>query len=377
MVQWEQCELKRFLFVDSGQPFGIDHYKYNPLGGSEASVLMLAKAIAESGNSAVILNNSTQKQESINLLIDNIKLFPQYTEICDNIILNRIINQDIINISNHFNKPIYYYCHDAYDQNIIHWLGKKNSNFLEHISKFLCVSEWQRDTFFKYFNIINPKYKNKFEVIGNSLDVSLYSGYTDRDLNKLIFASIPYKGLEFLDNIINDLVLKTKNKDLKLHVFSNMSLYGKNGNVEESNTNYNQIYSKLSQNPNIVLRDLVSMKELAYEFATSNLYIHPNLYHETFGMVFIQAQAAGCIPVTTNSGAVRETIENKDNIIPETTIYNQNTYDLFIDKIIENLNKSDEQQYNHRSKAKAFAKQFSSLNIAKKVLNLTNQKDIN
>ncbi len=360
---------KKFLFIDNGQPFNYDQYKDYPIGGSEASCLMLAKGVAELGNSVVVLNNTKIKSKSTNIIIDSINLIEQYIPLCDIVILNRYITSPLINLLKTYNKEIYYYSHDAYDQKIVSWLGnKEENNLLQYINKFMCVSQWQLESFIKNFNIKSKNLKSKFIVLPNSIDNSLYYGYQKRDLNKLIFASIPYKGLEFLDSIVNDLIVKTKNKDLKLHVFSNMELYG-TARFEENNQ-YNDIYRKLEANPNIILRNLVSMKDLAIEFATSNLYIHPNTYHETFCMSILQAQAAGCLPVITDYGAVREVVQVQDNIIPEPNIYQHETYSKFIEKIIDLLNKSEKLINIDRIKSTHFAQQFNYLKIAKQFLDM-------
>ena len=361
---------KKFLFLDRGQEFQIDEYLHRPLGGSETSLLMLAKGIAELDNSAVILNSSKQNSRSFNLLQDNINLTNQFLDLADIVICNRFIDIDLINYCNLNNKQIYYYSHDAYDQEITHWLI--DNNLIKKFDKILLVSNWQLETFRKYFNIDNDLIKKKFAVIHNPLDLSLFYGYVKRDLNKLIFASIPYKGIEFLDDIINDLILKTKNENLKLYVYSSMSLY----NRKDQDNEYNNIFQKLSHNKNIILNtSLLSPKQLAVELMTSNLYIHPQTYHETFGMVFTQAQAAGCIPLTLNIGASKEVIYNKENILEYPNIFNTKVYNKFIDLITNKLEQTKDDQdnlYKERLKGQDFVKQFNYINIARNFLEIVN-----
>jgi glycosyltransferase involved in cell wall biosynthesis len=354
--------LKKILLLDQGQPFQIDEYLHRPIGGSESSLMMLAKGFAELNNSAVILNNSKLNSRSFNLLQDNINLVNHFIKDTNIIIFNRFIDLELIKFIKENNKNIklYYYSHDAYDQEITHWL--LNKDLVNLFNKILLVSNWQKDTFIKYFNVD----KDKLEVIFNGLDSTLFNGYVKRDLNKLIFASIPYKGLEYLDNIINDLVLRTKNENLKLHVFSSMKLYGR----EEDNS-YDEIYRKLNNNKNIILRDVCSMKELAFELSSSNIYIHPNIYHETFGMVLTQAQAAGCDVVTTNLGATKEVVYDIDSCI--TKGYNiqlDKTYEDFIDLTISKLNLSNKERQKNVIKMQNFVSQFNYLNISKNVLKL-------
>ncbi len=351
--------MKKVLLLDNGQPFNVDEYLHRPIGGSEASLLMLAKGISNSNHSAVILNNSKQVSNSYNLLINNISLRHEYANISDIIIFNRFIDIDILN--NNKDKTLLYYCHDAYDQENTHWMVDKD--LVNKFDKILCVSQWQKESFIKLFNVD----KSKLIVINNSLDLDLFTGYTKRDPNKLVYASIPYKGLDFLDVMINDLVYKTKNDKLKLHVFSSMNLYGR----EDGDQEYAETFRKLSHNKNIILRDVVSMKTLASEFASSSVYLHPNTYHETFGMVLTQAQAAGCDVVTTNLGATKEVVYDIDTcIVDSPNIYLTSTYDKFIDLVINKLNLDNKTKYKNNIKMQNFVKQFNYLEIAKKVLKL-------
>ena len=87
-------------------------------------------------------------------------------------------------------------------------------------------------------------------------------------------------------------------------------------------------------------------------------------------MSILQAQAAGCLPVITDYGAVREVIQVQDNIIPEPNIYRHGTYSKFIEKIIYLLNKSEDEIKVDRIKSTQFAQQFNYLKTAKRFLNI-------
>jgi len=346
--------LKKILIIDNGQEFGLDEYLIRPLGGSETSILMLSKGLAEIGNSVVLLNNTNKRQKSYNIILDTNKLTRQFILISDIILLNRVNPIDFIN----YNKPIYYYSHDAYDQEIVRWLFDKQ--LVSKVEKIFCVSEWQKKTFVDYFGV-DP---SKLAVINNPIDINLYINYTKRFSNKLIFSSIPFKGLEVLNDLINDLIFRTKNNNLFLHVYSSMSLY----NRSQQDNEYSVIYQQLSKNKNIILHDLVSLKQLAIEYASASISIHPNTYHETFGMVLAQSQAAGCLPVSTNIGSVNEVIQNKNNITSYPNIYNQDCYNEFIEKIIRILNTSEDDLYVERLTAQNFVKRFNYINIATEFL---------
>jgi len=54
----------------------------------------------------------------------------------------------------------------------------------------------------------------------------------------------------------------------------------------------------------------LSQRELAEQFQRSSILITPSRIGETFGLVSLESQACGCIPVLPNSGGFPETLEN-------------------------------------------------------------------
>lgn len=349
------------LLIDNGQPFTLETPYVQPLGGSETSLLLLAKGLSELGHSVILLTTATVNvpQQNDNLLVHNINNWPQVYDQAQLIIFNRTIIPEILFVND--GKLKCYYAHDAYDQtHIISTIA--HSGIYNRLAKILCVSEWQRWTFNKYLGI--PEIK--LSVLGNSIDLFLYQGYTERNPNKFIFASIPYKGIDIIGDLFNDICIRSKHGDLELHIFSSMSLYGL-----DSDSEYEMFFDKLSKIKNVFLYKPKSMREMAVELLSAGFYIHPSTYHETFGMMFIMAQAAGCLPITVNNGAASEIITDGHDgfIIDCPTLKNFNCYNNFIDRVITLL---DKDLYKIRLNAQQSSKKWLYLNIAKRLLKILN-----
>ena len=341
----------KILLVDNGMTLDFNTPYVQLLGGSETSILLLSKGLAELGHQVVLLtNNNVNRMQNGNRILDSVNLFDGYAEISDVIILNRFIPQSINSFKD---KKIFFYSHDAYDQAGIQWL--RQPNIEKFFNKIFCVSEWQKQTFVKYFNCDD----DYFEVIGNPIDYSLHYGHVERQENRLIFASIPYKGLKFLPDLFTDICIKSKKK-LELQVFSSFQLYGR----PEEDESYGEIFKKLNGMNDVVLNNPISMKGLAYEFMKSSLLIHPSTYAETFGRVFVEAMASGCLPVTVNNGANKEVIEDNGFVLGFPNIENIKCYEAFVDKTCELL---DSDLYGKRVKAKDNMKKFNYINISRKV----------
>jgi len=360
--------MKKFLLIDKGQPFNLDTPYNEPLGGSETSFLLLSQGIAELDNSVVLLTNAQSNipNNTYNRLVHNVNNLSGILPESDVVVLNRCLPEEVF----HSDKTIYYYTHDAYDQDhILFWLV--NKQVVDRIEKILCVSEWQKNTLSKYYGVDI----NKFHVIGNSIDPFLFSGYTERKENKLIFASIPYKGIEVLHDLYKDICYRTGRDDLEFHIFSSMELYGNT----QGDKDYEEHFSKIIRTRGCYLHKAVSLKQLAYELMSSSLMIHPQTYHETFGINYVMAQAAGCIPITVNAGAVNEVIDNYNTgfITKGTTIFNESCKNEFVELVSDCLIPPYDKDepilydlYSMRLRGQKFAQKWSYLNTAKRFLEI-------
>jgi len=350
----------KILMIDKGLPFSFDSYLTECLGGSENSFLLLSQGLEELGHSIVLLNSSETgiPERRDNRIHHNVNTLKSILPECEVVILNRCLPEEPFNTD----KPIYYYAHDAYDQDhILYWMV--NKEVLNKITKILCVSEWQRQTFNKYYDV--PL--DKMIVIGNSINADLFQGYIERDESKLVYASIPYKGLDILPQLFNDIQIKYK-KHISLDVYSNMNLYGEG----QDNTPYEKAYSDLTKMNDVTLFNPVGVRDLCHVFKSSSIMLNPQTYHESFGMNFLWAQGCGCIPVTTNVGAVHEAIEaDATGVITQgKSILSHNTYIEYIDLIIELLNMQKQNIYCMRQSGYLHARQWHYPYIAKKVINI-------
>jgi glycosyltransferase involved in cell wall biosynthesis len=346
------------LLIDNGQEFNINTPYEKPIGGSETSILLLAKGLQDLNNQVTLLCNTQQYYEDTNLVIrdvKNSKITNDYIKQTDIVILNRVDPSYFFQ----FNKPVYYYSHDNYDQQHTHWMS--NSALINKIVRILCVSEYQKQTFNQYFNV--PL--NKMFVLGNSIDSNLYTGYVKRNINKLIFASIPYKGIEVLNDIFNTICTKTQRDDIELHLFSSMSLYNELNDDKE----YINEFNILNNNNGIKLHNVISMKELSRELLSSSVILFPNTYPETFSMLCTQAQASGCIPISTNMGAMNERISNTINgyLTNGINIYNKDVYNEFIDLIIKVLSSEDD-HYKMRLECEKQSQKYNYINVARQLM---------
>ena len=165
-----------------------------------------------------------------------------------------------------------------------------------------------------------------------------------------------------LSKIFDDICIQSK-RDLELHIFSSMKLYQR----PDEDREYEQYFAQLAKQRGVFLHDVISTPELAKEFAASSLYIHPQTYHETFGMNWIQCQAMGCIPITTNKGAANEIIEDGVTgfITQGVNIEHKDCYNEFINVVCQAL---DQDLYTMRLAAQKSIRQWDNIKLARQLL---------
>ena len=184
----------------------------------------------------------------------------------------------------------------------------------------------------------------RVKIIGDGVDLSLFSGEEKRDPNRLVWISNPDRGLYIACKIFKE-EISPRWPDLHLDVYGRYAVYGW-GQMEES--------WYLPPRPwlgeRIILKDPLPRLALARELMRSWAVWYPTYWLETFCMATLEAQAAGTPVISSPIGALTETV--KGGIL---------TRD-FPNAVSQLRNKS---RWNKLSSAgKAFAQEYSWAKIA-------------
>jgi glycosyltransferase involved in cell wall biosynthesis len=150
-------------------------------------------------------------------------------------------------------------------------------------------------------------------LIPNGVDKSIFYP-REKDLNYIIYASAPNRGLKELPFLFSCLKEKT-GKPLYLKAFSNMSKLHPNevGEVDD----YEDIYEDV-RNSEIELCDPIPQTELAEELGKASLMILPTSYPEICSNTILQALASGVPVVTTGCvGSSSEWVNGKNGALTE------------------------------------------------------------
>lgn len=164
------------------------------------------------------------------------------------------------------------------------------------------MSYWHRD----YLQGIYELPEEKMIVIPNGIDLARFDKEVERNPNKFVYSSSPERGLAELV----ELWPRIRRSELdELHVFYGFNNMEKLSKRDHSLVDYqNMLQAKIAQTPGIVMRGRVGQNELAEEFLSANMLLYPTNFLETSCITVMEAQAAGCIPITSHLGVLRENV---------------------------------------------------------------------
>lgn len=121
-----------------------------------------------------------------------------------------------------------------------------------------------------------------------------------RDPRRLIYSSHPSKGFNAAREIARKLY--KQDKRFRLYYFGGAKLWGERVAEEVP-----------PQEPCITYRGLINQRELAAEYKRSAFLVQLQTRPEPFGIVVVEAMAAGCLVLASPVGAFPELIEHGEN----------------------------------------------------------------
>lgn len=157
--------------------------------------------------------------------------------------------------------------------------------------------------------------ENKMIQVPNGVDLERFNrAPSPRQKHKFVWSSSPDRGLDVLLNLWP--TIKHRWNDAELHVFYGWQAIDK---IIELTSERNPLFNfrkfvKMAieelggEAGGIFWHDRVQQDKLAKELMTCDMWLYPTYFNETFCITAIEAQAAGVIPLTSDVGALRETV---------------------------------------------------------------------
>lgn len=295
--------MKIGIYAGKCIPIHATTLEERPLGGTEAGIIRLADELHRRGHEVLVFTTFRNPPPSK----------PTYFELdqvakhgpFDLFITVKDWRPVFFGVSA---KRFAYWTGDSPDQYVNFGIGDRR--VCSRIDLFFAVSRWHAETFCAGTGF--PL--EKAHVIGNGVHLPHFEGEEVRIPTRILYASPPYRGLRHMPAILME--VRRRNPNLELHVFSGMNLYDTESPYQgPENEEMEKIFNVLRSIPGCVLHGNVKQSELAREFMKSSILLYPNTVFETCCMTALEAQAGGCAVVTSNLGALPETVGDAGFVI--------------------------------------------------------------
>lgn len=268
-----------------------------PLGGTETALIRLAEALSDLGAQVYVFTEHSNPPLS-NPLFLPLRALGDIGPI-DVLIAVRDWQTLLLPLKA---KKKLFWTGDAYDQPIS--IGIGDVRVAEEIDVFCAVSKWQAETTCQHSGF--PL--EKTYILRNGVHLSYFNNSPEisKDPYRLIYSSTPFRGLRLIPEIYRR--LKKIHPQISLHIFSGFGVYAGIGQAAEAQAEFVQLKKELSELPDCRLEENIKQEELALEMLKSGILLYPNTFAETSCITAMEAQAAGCVVISSHLGALPETV---------------------------------------------------------------------
>ena len=185
--------------------------------------------------------------------------------------------------------------HHSYDQPPMQ--AYLNKELVNKVQYFVYVSNWQYEKYRYHFKI--PESQSL--VIKNAIE-SIELKQKPKKI-RLIYTPTPWRGLDVLLDAFSIL----NRDDVELDIYSSTIIYGTEFH-EQTDKNYKPLFQRAETMKNVNYYGYASNEEVREALLRAHIFAYPCTWEETSCLCAIEAGMAGLSLVTTNIGALYETV---------------------------------------------------------------------
>lgn len=223
--------------------------------------------------------------------------------------------------------------------------------------KIQVLTEWHKTHMIQMYDFLRDE---QFIVLGNGVDLERFEGTEEREPHRVVYASSPDRGLDFILEGIWPRVIEAV-PDAELHVYYGWTSFDKAAEQFPQLRDFkSKILDLLNKTRNVVQHGRINQKQLAREFMKSSFWLYPTHFSETYCITAVEAQLAGCIPVTNHLAALSETA--KSGIFIDGDVTKPEIQAGFATELIKYLRMTDLDKY--RESVKLHAPQLTWADVA-------------
>ncbi len=301
------------VFIDQVPwPYRVDAPLHRPIGGTQSAVCYLMMALAARGVRVSFINNAEPHEVAgVHALGNHVPA----AAIADADAFVHLNNSTVeyplqLAAAAPQAKKILWQ-HFAPDQPAAQPLHDLET--LKTWDAMIFVSQWQEEEYLKTFpaltatprmvlrNAISPAFENLFD----GLPILACKSTAPR----LAYTSTPFRGLDRL--MLAWPAIHAAHPSIELQIFSDMKLY----EMENPET-ITRLLTNARASSGVTHVGSVPQPDLAEALRATLILAYPNTFAETACIAVMEALAAGCIVVTSDLGALPETLNGHGHLLP-------------------------------------------------------------
>ena len=304
------------LIVDnkSSENYDFNYMESHSLGGTESTVLRIARELAREHNVTISQINRTEHytEQGINYIHKSEGL-TQNEFVPDIIIILRKYRLVTDYRTLYPNAKLFVWVHNFQNYDV---LGRRH-RILKANAQVICVSKCHKEYINKVLNgglswlfrLFTFEFRKiPLTYIYNVIDEGFTKTDGDYDKNKLYFFSSPNKGLK--ETLVHFSELIKQAPDYHLYIA---------GGEKEQMSQYGLDQSLLDSN-SVTLLGKISKNEIIEHLRNSFCVFYPQHVHpETFGLIYIEANCVGTPVLAHSFGAADEVIGNRQQLVDGTS----------------------------------------------------------
>lgn len=306
-------------FVTAGLQFNGNSLNEKALGGSESAMIYMAREIAACGNNVTVYCDCDKPGNYDGVTYAPIETFLQIRhKMFDVLIVSRHLE---VLCPNHISNLTIFWMHDTYSPIVGARIQLQDQIFL--------LSEYHKELWVEE----NKWYKDMVHLTTNGFDKVIADQFcqlehSDRK-NAYIYSSRPERGLKFLLKDLWPRVLEI-NPDAVLHICSYANpVADESPQVKDL---YDEIEELVKNTPKVVKLGHLNKRQYYQALSQCGYMVYPCDYPEISCINAIEAQAMGCLVITSDAFALSETVKSDTKVKGDTA---EEYNDAFIAKVKE------------------------------------------
>lgn len=327
------------------EPWSPLMFEREGLGGSETAVIKLGEAIARDGYQVSVFSRISDEGYFNRVRYrDQEKYVP---EIRSELFIAWRAPELIDDVPNAAHAILWMHDTDAGDR-----LTDARAAKFESI---VVLTEWHKQHMLEVYPFLDA---DKLVVIPNGVDRERFNdinGAIERNPKKVVYSSSPDRGLDYILEHIWPRVLHAEPK-AELHIYYGWNNFDRFLNMFPQLREFrSKVMDLLSHSQNVVQHGRVDQLKLAKEMMSAGVWLYPTSFTETYCITAVEAQLAGCVPVTNDLAALAETVKG-GFVIPHVRDFSQEAVmDTYAHATIKAMDASDDVRNEIKKNAPAYS----------------------